>query len=193
MVTVLNSIESVNFAYQLNGCIDSVILEITNIELPLGGMIEQVNWSLESSQENLTSNDSLPIFVLKSSQSVVLSLTLNQNSSCPITISKTIQINLLEDLALPKQLDICRGESIALNPAAAYPEYIYNWQPVADLENANAINPIIKPNQSTIYQLSYTDSTGLCRVNQAVAVKVRDTLPPILANFTVCIKSCVCL
>ncbi|MFK7978969.1 MAG: PKD domain-containing protein, partial [Saprospiraceae bacterium] len=184
-INVLNSIETADFQFQFNGCIDSAVLEITDIIIPAEGIIEETSWSLDGNQTTISSSDSLPTFVLKNSQSVQLSLTLNGNSACPITVSKTIQINLLEDLALPKRLDICRGESIALNPAEEFPNYIYNWRPIVDMSSPSAINPIVTPNQSTIFQLSYTDSTGLCTINRNIPLKVRDTLPPISGNFTV--------
>gem|GEM_PF-869889 len=184
-VSVLNSIEAADFQFKLAGCIDSAILEITDIIVPTKSIIETINWELKGSTTNKLSTDSLPTFILKNSQAIEIFLTLNGNSTCPITISKSIQINLLEDLGLPKRLDICQGESIALNPAAAFPAYLYSWHPTSNISDSNAINPIVTPNQSTIFQLSYTDSTGLCTVTQEINLKVRDTLSPITGDFIV--------
>lgn len=184
-IKVLNSIETVDFQFKLSGCIDSIILEITEVMIPSQGVIETANWELIGNQESTSSNDLLPIFIVKNSQTIALSLTLNGNSSCPITIFKTIPINLLEDLALPKRLDICRGQSIALNPAEAFPEYMYHWSPIPTISDATIINPIVMPNQSTVFKLSYTDSMGLCTIDNTITLKVRDTLPPISGDFTV--------
>ncbi len=184
-LTVLNSIEEADFTFQINGCTDSIILEITEIIVPDLGSIETANWQLNSSLATRTSDELLPIFVLQNSQSVELTLTLNGNDACPKTITKTVQLNLLEALNLLKRVDICQGENIALNPAEAFPEYMYNWTPADAFTNPTAINPIITPNQSTVFQLSYTDSTQLCTITQDINLKVRDTLPPISADFTV--------
>ncbi len=184
-LTVLNSIEEADFQFMVSGCTDSIILEITDLIVPSAAIIETANWELNGVMGNKISNELRPIFVLQNSQSVALILTLNGNSACPKTITKTIQLNLIEELGLPKRLDICRGESVALNPVAAFPEYIYDWTPTTNLNDPTAINPIVTPNQSTVYQLKYTDSIGLCTISQEINIKVRDTLPPISGDFSV--------
>ena len=184
-LTVLNSIEGADFQFSVNGCTDSIILEITDIVVPSSGIIETANWELIGAIETKNSTELRPTFVLQNSQSVTLMLTLNKDSACPKTITKTLKLNLLEELGLPKRLDICRGESVALNPAANFPAYMYKWSPASDFSNPTAINPIITPNQSTVYQLNYTDSTQLCTIFQEINIKVRDTLPPISGDFNV--------
>ena len=184
-LTVLNNIEAADFQFTVNGCTDSIILEITEIIVPSSGIIETANWELIGAIETKTSTELRPIFILQNSQSVQLVLTLNGDSACPKTITKTFQLNLLEALGLPKRLDICREESVALNPAAAFPEYLYDWAPITDISNPAAINPVVTPSQSTVYQLNYTDSTQLCILSQEINLKVRDTLPAISGDFNV--------
>lgn len=184
-LTVLNSFETADFSYSINGCTDSLILSIIEIIVATPENIAEVYWQLNGTKDTLFSSDLQPTFVLKNSQTAELVLTINGNSACPKTISKTIQLNILKDLNLPKRLDICRGESIALNPSAAYLEYMYTWSPSNLIDNPNAVNPVVRPNESTIFQVSYTDSTQLCTLAQTINLKVRDTLPPLEATFEV--------
>jgi len=182
-ITVLENIEQADFDFKINGCIDSIVLEITEILVDSVGMINEVNWELAGDLDNQVANELLPTFVLQNSQSVELKMTLNGNSACPITISKIIQLNLLENLPIQEKLDICRGESIALNPIAAFPDYTYTWTPALGINDPKSVNPIATPNQSTVFQLNYTDSTGLCTITKEINLKVRDTLPSLTGDF----------
>ena len=184
-LTVLESIERADFDFQVNGCMDSIVLEITAVQAEPIGIIQEVSWELIGELDSVATSESLPTFVLKNSQSVQLKLTLNGNSDCPKTITKFIQLNLLENVPIQEKLDICRGESIALNPLAAFPEYSYNWTPALGINDPKAVNPIATPNQSTVFQLNYTDSTGLCTITQEIDLKVRDTLPALIGDFEV--------
>lgn len=184
-VSVLETIESADFQFRINGCTDSLVLEIFNIATQPFGNINNVLWELEGDQTTITSEELLPTFILKNSQFVTLKLNVNPKGSCPFVTSKSFRVNLLENFNLADSIVICNGEQISLNPNAAHPEYIYQWTPANSLSDANAINPIASPNQTTNYQLSYTDSTRLCQIDKTIKIIVLDTLEKLAADFQV--------
>ncbi|MEM1120121.1 MAG: gliding motility-associated C-terminal domain-containing protein [Bacteroidota bacterium] len=182
---VLSSIAEADFDFTVSGCSDSIVLNITHVNTQPIGLINEVAWELVGTLENKNSTERLPTFTLQNSQSVELTLTVNPNSDCPKSITKSFDFNLLADIELADTLTICQGESIALNPSEQFPNYVYSWTPAASLDNATAINPTATPNQTTTYQLTYSDSTQLCQISKMVTVEVLEKIPAIDADITV--------
>ncbi len=184
-LSLLPTIQSADFQFKISGCSDSITLEITDIITQPEGIVNEISWNLNGDLEDASSTEINPTFVLKNSQFVQLQMNINPSGSCPKTITKTFRANILESINLPDNLDICRGESIALNPTASHPDYIYNWTPNAVLDDATKGNPIATPAQTTTFLVNYTDSTQLCSIQKEVVIKVRDTLPNINAEISV--------
>jgi len=184
-ITVLNSIEIADFQFRVNGCSDSLILEITDVISQPVGFINEISWTLNGDIAQQNSTQLTPTFVLKNSQFVELSMTINPSGTCPKTATKLFRVNLLEDISLVDTLFICQGEQVALNPESKFPEYVYSWSPLNNLDNPKAINPIAQPTQTTTFQVTYTDSTELCVLSNFITVVVKDTLPPIDADINI--------
>ncbi len=184
-INVLNSIELADFQFRVNGCSDSLTLEITEVITQPAGFINEISWVLNGDIEQQNSVELTPTFILKNSQFVELEMTINPNSACPKTTTKSFRVNILEDLDLADTLVICQGESVALNPESKFPAYVYDWSPTVALDDANAVNPLAQPDQTTTFKVSYTDSTQLCTLEDAITVLVRDTLPPIDATIKI--------
>ncbi len=184
-LTLSQTIQSADFEFRITGCSDSITLEITDVTTQPAGFINDIIWDLNGDVENSSSTELTPTFILKNSQFVQLQLHLNPNSSCPKTITKTFRANILEDINLVQDFDICQGESIELNAEAIVPEYIYTWTPNTTLDDGSKANPIATPNQPTTYMVNYTDSTGLCAIEKEVFVNVRNTLPKIDAEVAI--------
>ena len=182
VIELLPSIESANFDYRINHCQDSIVLEITELNTTPIGALHAVQWNLNGGIEQFSSTDLLPTFTLENSQSIELSALLNSTTSCPLTIATSFRVGLLEELALVSPIVLCQGESVALNPASLFPQYIYNWSSDEPINDSNSVNPILTPNQSTTVQVLYSDSTQLCQVEDFIEVIVRDTLPKLSAT-----------
>lgn len=184
-LSLLPTIESADFDFRITGCSDSITLEITDVTTQPAGFINDIVWELSGDIENGTSTELTPTFVLKNSQFVQLQMNINPNGSCPTMITKTFRANILESINLGDGFDICQGESVELNQAANAPDYIYNWTPNSTLDNGNKVNPVATPTQSTTYTVNYTDSTGLCAIQNEVFVNVKRTLPKISAEVSI--------
>ena len=185
ILTVLNSIESLDFQFKVANCTDSILLEITDVFTEPAGLINEILWELDGDLESRATSQLLPIFILNNSQNINLKLAINPSSSCPETITKSFKTNLLNDISLPDSLVICNGESVALNPNGSFPEYVYQWTPSTNLSDANSNNPLANPSETTTYQLSYTDNTGLCQIEKEIKVVVLEKLEKISADFEV--------
>ncbi|MEM6319806.1 MAG: gliding motility-associated C-terminal domain-containing protein [Bacteroidota bacterium] len=184
-VTVLNAIADADFSFRVNSCQDSLVLEITEVSTNPVGIIKEIAWDLNGELEQFTSQERSPTFVLNNSQFVQLSMTINPNDNCPFESTKSFRINFLEDINLLDSTTICAGQSVALNPLEAFPNYVYNWLPSMGLDQNNSINPTASPDQTTTYTLAYSDSTGLCQIEKKTMVVVLDTLPKLAVGRTV--------
>ena len=182
---LLPTIESADFQFSITGCSDSITLEITEVTIQPDGFINEIVWALNGDLENSTSTELTPTFILRNSQLVQLQMSINPSGNCPKTVTKTFRVNLLEAINLGENLVICEGESIALNPAEDFPEYVYNWTPSIALDDSSSINPIATPMETSTFIVNYTDSIGLCVIQREVVVNVRDTLAPISATASV--------
>ncbi len=175
-LNILNEFQTVDFQFRIVDCLDSLILAISEVNIFPIDTASEFLWELSGELESAISMEKLPVFTLKESQLVNLSLTLNPEGECPETISKSLKTSPLKNVQLRDNLVICQGETVFLNPDEAFPEYTYQWIPSEGLDNANAINPAASPEVTTHYQLVYSDSTGQCQIEKNIKIIVLNKL-----------------
>ena len=176
-LNVLNEFQTVDFQFKIADCLDSLTLEISEVNIFPNDTTAEFLWELSGEQESAISTDELPVFILKESQLVNLTLTLNPEGECPETTIKSLKVSPLKDIRLEDSITICQGETVFLNPDEAFSEYSYQWLPAEDLNNATAINPTASPQSTTDYQLIYSDSAGQCQIEKNIKVVVLNKLP----------------
>jgi len=105
-------------------------------------------------------------------------VVVTDESSC--TNTATIQVEPSAGLigSVSEDVSICRGESVNLQASGGDK---YEWFPSGSLNDANASNPIAKPNATTEYSVKITDSATNCSQNKTVTVSVKD-LPVVEAG-----------
>jgi gliding motility-associated-like protein len=72
---------------------------------------------------------------------------------------------------------ICYGDQLQLNGTAS--GTVFSWSPLLGLINGNTLNPIAKPNQTTQYILSTTNSVGCKKPARDTIIVI--VVPPIIA------------
>lgn len=182
VIEVSPLVDSFDFQYQVTGCTDSVGLEITNLDNFSETDINSVHWDLTGEFENDSSQEFLPTFNLGQSQTVELSLTVNTVEGCASSLNKSFFASVLEDIEYVEKYTICAGESVVLESTSS-PDYLfYQWSPGEGLNNTNISNPEASPTQTTVFQVTYSDSIQFCSVDKEVTVEVLRNPPELEIN-----------
>ena len=114
-----------------------------------------------------------PSFTLAYGGQYELLLFATAGNGCVDTLRRVFDAPFPEINALSTQLEICLGDSIALNPNGD-PSLLYDWQPGLTLSDPNAANPIATPTQTSIYTVVATSPTSPCTTQTTVTVSVLD-------------------
>jgi gliding motility-associated-like protein len=174
------------------GCIDTLIKRIT--VLPDGNLgadfrVEYDECASNSVEvrfvEQSTATDSIvkwewqladgrssqlasPIFTFTESDSLEVALVIESIGGCRDSITKTIQINLLEDILarLPDTIGLCAGLGQQLLPENDG-KYIYQWSPTTGLSDANVPNPVFSEIGIYTVEISLPGS-ATCRVEKQI-------------------------
>ncbi|HMG16506.1 MAG TPA: gliding motility-associated C-terminal domain-containing protein [Saprospiraceae bacterium] len=165
-----------DYDFSITNCIDSLTINAFDKSIDEGGNSPVIkwNWILTSNNGVQTSTLKNPVFHLPQSTEVNLQLISETFNGCLDTIFKTFQANILKlDTLAADTLDICKYEAVYLNPDFI-PEYTYQWTDTLGLLPSCGCtgNPLASPPKTTVYTMSYTDSTGLCHVMQDITVLV---------------------
>ncbi|MBK6612290.1 MAG: PKD domain-containing protein [Sphingobacteriales bacterium] len=136
-----------------------------------------------TSGANNTSTKKLPKHTYKTSGKYTVTLTVNANSNCPATTTKTIEIhpNLIINVG-PDQT-ICEGQTVSLKmlSPAPKPAYKYQWTPANQVTDSKAANTTGKPTADTVkFNLNVTDENG-CKWNDNLFAFV-NPLPTVFAG-----------
>jgi gliding motility-associated-like protein len=103
-------------------------------------------------------------------------ITLEVSSSCGAVIAeRTFTVNEIPTADAGADDEICNGEEIGLIGAVSggTGPFSYQWTsvPFSSITGGNTASPTVKPNQTTVYTLTITDSKG-CQTADEVEVKV---------------------
>lgn len=165
-----------DFDVQISNCIDSLTINGIDKSVDVGGNSPVIKWDWTLTYNNgvIKSTQKNPVFNIKGSSQVSLQLIAETFNGCIDTFTKVFQANVLKlDTLVSDTVDICKYESVYLNPDYI-PEYTYTWTDTLGLlPSCGCVgNPLASPTKTTKYQMSYTDSTGLCHINQDITVLV---------------------
>lgn len=101
--------------------------------------------------------------------------------ACPVAdTAQVVFYDLPVVQALPKDVEICRGERIRLSATGAEQ---YHWQPYTDLDDPFIAGPVATPEHSMTYLLQGTDQNG-CTQTDSLRVIVHP-LPVVTADAAV--------
>ncbi len=130
-------------------------------------------WELTYSSTKLTSGEKNPVFELPSNVSGTVKLTVRSKNGCIRSLTKFFTTGGNNPLnSLPKELNVCSGSSISLNPNAITTGFKYTWDAPVPPAQRNSPNPSVSPTQTTNYAVTITGYDGLCESFGVVRVNV---------------------
>lgn len=160
------------FSLQALECVDTLIIQF--LDQTQGDPISW-DWTIEHKDGVFTSTDQNPIFGFDTTQTLIITLKIEQQNGCISETTDTIRVNLLVDNIIIKDYEVCPGKRVQLNPTAV-PGLVYEWSPLTGLFPPVAINPSpwAGPDETTVYSVTITDPAINCSVEKQVTVVVKD-------------------
>ncbi|HFB99815.1 MAG TPA: hypothetical protein ENJ53_03315, partial [Phaeodactylibacter sp.] len=160
------------FSYVTLDCTDSVQLALVDMSIDSVHSVESWLWQLSDGQ---ISTEQFPLFVVDSSQNLLVTLTTTSSNGCTEEAQQSIPINLIPSNLLPSEIIICEGDAIQLNPhpPVGLP-FAYSWIPDDGLSANNIPSPFASPNENITYTLTISDLVNDCFAELQVDVIVLD-------------------
>ncbi|MCC6413278.1 MAG: gliding motility-associated C-terminal domain-containing protein [Saprospiraceae bacterium] len=127
-------------------------------------------WQWTIGTQTFTTQNPTVVFTNEGTIQAILVVT--DVNGCSSSDTLTVQVNIIND-AISNLQSICTGNSVALNPDTVA-GYTYAWTatPPDPTLDANAANPTVTPQQTTLYVATITN--GACTVVDSVVVDVDD-------------------
>ncbi|MEO6669989.1 MAG: PKD domain-containing protein [Ferruginibacter sp.] len=123
---------------------------------------------------NDTSNLQNPVYTYALPGTYVATLTVGSSKGCVATITDTVIILEKPPFAVTNDTLICSVDNLQL-VATASATCCVTWSPNYAIDDINSFTPIVNPQVTTTYSVSYSDNLG-CAVADAVTVRVVDTV-----------------
>ncbi len=139
----------VNFEYTSAQCTKTV--QFTNTTI---GDVKNATYTWEFDEEGGTSTEVNPTYIFKREGIRKVKLTVNNSSSCPATITKTISVLFFEPSISPN-ITVCKGSVTQLSVTGGNS---YEWSPNMYLSDARSSHPSVRPSQSMLYKASIKKS-----------------------------------
>ncbi|MFT5169040.1 MAG: gliding motility-associated-like protein, partial [Saprospiraceae bacterium] len=160
------------FDFGYANCTDSLTIEVTDLSYDTIVEIESWYWVLVTSNNQVlaTSAEQNPVFVVNTSSTVTLSLTITAVNGCVQQFTQTFPANIFSEETFPDEITICFGNETPLNPNP-FPGVTYNWSPPEGLDNPASPNPNASPDTTTTYVV-FIDNQGECELYDTVVVYV---------------------
>ena len=179
IINVIDPKLIVDFDYNVD-CKNQASIQIID-KSSSNGTITNRLWMLSGPKDTLISTLKDPLFTLKGVGKITIKLTITDENGCIATVSKILELNLIDVKLISDSLTICQGDSTKLvsNPD---PTLIYKWDPTNSLNLSNPSNPIAKPATTTTYFVTITD--GPCTAVSRITVFVRDKIEISLSGDT---------
>ncbi len=138
-----------------------------------GATIVSWDWTFG---DNLTSNDQNPIVFIENTGDLPVTLSITTSNGCTATISKTVDVQIVDLSTLSDTIVMCKGFSTPLNPGGNA-SYTYEWSPNEFIDDINSPNPTVNPTQTTLYSVTVTTiGSDTCEVTGMVLVYVPDDI-----------------
>lgn len=126
-----------------------------------------------------------PIFTYPAAGTYQVSLKVGSSKGCSGDTTLEMVIVDKAPLNLTNDTLICSIDTLQLNAASPNGGTI-TWSPNYNISSTNSFNPLVSPDISTTYFVSFTDNFG-CRADDSVVVKVVDFVTlNIIPDTTIC-------
>lgn len=131
------------------------------------------SWEVKYGTITLTSDSQNPVFQIPNPSSGTISLRVKSKNGCQQVLTRSFSTGNNNPVnVLPKQLDVCYGTSIHLNPNYQASGFFFNWDHPVPPSQRNLPNPLVSPLETTNYAVTITGFNGLCESFGIVRVNV---------------------
>lgn len=142
-------------------------------------------WRWDFGVNNLTSDTSIirnPNFTYSQTGTYTATLIVSSSKGCIDTITRAVTIVDKPLLTVTNDTLMCSADNIQLSAASNNGGSVI-WSPNYNINNVNSFTPIVSPDVTTTYFVSYADNFG-CRNSDSVKVSVVDTVSLQIGNDT---------
>lgn len=157
----------------INTINDTVLCTGQNITLTTSGSALSYSWSPAGGLSN--PNIASPVFSGTAAQTYTVTGT--AGNGCTNSDMVAIDFSAPDSLKQPPSFTICQKQSILLDGNNGT-RMSYLWSPATYLSNANIINPLANPPQTTIYNVLITDNT--CGFDSVFTTSLTVLPPPVI-------------
>ena len=170
MVTVPAQQLDAAFSWNFVDCIGTA--DIQFMDESLYSETDIISWLWTFSDGSPESDEQNPLVSFDATDELEVTLTVTTEDGCMESITQIINVDLV-DLNLPDDNTlVCFGESLELNPGVDNPRFSYEWSPSTGLNTVTGANPTASPLATTVYQVTVTDATTGCIVEQEFTLVV---------------------
>ena len=157
------------------------------------GTVNYWKWDFGvSTLSNDTSRLQHPTFAYATPGTYTVNLTVGSDRGCEGTFSKQVQILEKAPYTLTNDTLICSIDTLQLSFVTPNPGTI-TWSPNYMISNVNSYTPLVSPDVTTKYYVSYADNFG-CTAVDSVLVKVVDRVSlAVIPDTTICRTDAVTL
>lgn len=148
---------------------DSLMINVFNQSVVTDTGEVDTNW-YQYIGDSLINQD--PPFIFPQDDSVLIVLELISSIGCMARDSLYLDSAYFE-ISLADSLEICRGNSVALNPNAVQGDS-YVWSPGIYLDDSLKVNPIAMPEDSILYTVSVS-RPGKCDYQDSIYIAVLES------------------
>ena len=160
-----------DFSLSVPDCGNSITIKTTN--LSTNGT--NFSWTLTKGGNVInTSTLVAPQFTVNEEGDYTITLIAFHVNGCSDTIQKSITTHLLGDEILENYHELCKGESVELNPNGNT-SYQYTWSPATYLSPGPDVpNPVSTPDNDITYLVDILDPESGCILKDTVTVAIKE-------------------
>jgi gliding motility-associated-like protein len=132
---------------------DSLVVQFTDLTVPIGGSINQYIWNFGNGN---SSNAANPQFVYGASDTThIYSLFVRQTNGCTGIFTDSI-LYQLPNFASNDSLGLCGDFSPVVLNEGGNPNLIYEWAPSTGLSSTSVASPLLTPSSNITYTVTIT-------------------------------------
>ena len=161
---------------------NNIPVQFTDATTANYGVIDSWTWNFGDGTTSTTQN---PVHTFFTPNNYEVSLIVGSSVGCIDTLVKTIEVLDRAPYTLTNDTLICNIDTLQLSFTTANPGTI-TWSPNYMISNVNSFNPLVSPDVSTTYYVSYADNFG-CNATDSVRINVVDRVTlNAMADTTIC-------
>lgn len=153
-----------------NNCLNSPTL-FTDLSTISSGSISKWEWHFGNGGPPSSAQNPFYTYTIPGSYNV--SLITTSDNGCVDTITRPVNIGSPPDAVVTPDTTVCFQQPVQLNASGGL---FYQWEPKTGLNNPGIANPIVRPEQTTTYTVTVSDS---CYYDQAFVTIYVNPLPTI--------------